>query len=96
MATDTPEIDRPENIAERLGWPAPDAFVDALGLLCPHPLLATRQAADELQAGDCLMIAATDPHAALDLEVYARKSGHRLRSSRENDICYFMLEITSG
>lgn len=67
--------------------------MDALGLLCPHPLLATRQAIENLQSGEHLMIAATDPHARLDLEVYARRSGHQLQCRQDDDVWYFLLRV---
>lgn len=67
--------------------------MDALGLLCPHPLLAARQAIGRLQSGDSLILAATDPHARLDLEVYVRRAGHQLQCSQQGDVWYFLLQV---
>lgn len=54
------------------------ATVDARGLLCPQPLVLTRQRLAELSAGEVVEVLATDPHAELDFEVFCVRSGHQL------------------
>ena len=89
--------DCPEAIARRLGWPVPDRYVDAQGMMCPQPLLLARRAVDELPDSGFLLIGATDPHALLDFEVYCRRSGHQLIGHQlDGDILYLMLQVNSA
>jgi tRNA 2-thiouridine synthesizing protein A len=67
--------------------PRPGAEIlrlDAVGLICPAPVLEARKALDRMQAGDQLDIRTDDPLAELDLQVFCDRTGHRLLSSRED------------
>jgi tRNA 2-thiouridine synthesizing protein A len=59
--------------------------VDARGLSCPLPLLKARAALPALQAGDTLVVLATDPEAPIDLAALAADHGLRLTTGREAD-----------
>jgi tRNA 2-thiouridine synthesizing protein A len=48
-----------------------DRLVDARGLSCPLPLVKARAALGGLQAGDVLVVLATDPEAPIDLAALA-------------------------
>lgn len=61
----------------------PDTVVDARGTLCPEPALRARRALDAMQPGQRLLLRATDPHAAIDLEVLCRRFGHRIEAHRQ-------------
>ena len=52
--------------------------VDARGLLCPEPLVRCKQAFADLVTGDTVHVIATDPHAEIDFEVFARRTQHSL------------------
>lgn len=60
------------------GYDAADREVDARGLLCPEPLVRCRQAFTALPSGGTVHVIATDPHAEIDFEVFARRTRHRL------------------
>jgi tRNA 2-thiouridine synthesizing protein A len=70
---------------------AADRLIDASGLLCPEPLVLCRQALDELEPGALVHVVATDPHAEIDFEVFARRSRHRLLESAWQGNCYHVL-----
>ncbi|MCF6319123.1 MAG: sulfurtransferase TusA family protein [Proteobacteria bacterium] len=55
-----------------------DKFVDAKGLKCPQPLLLAKHAIKEMQAGDVLLLEATDAGTDLDLEVWCERFGHQI------------------
>ncbi|MGA7787821.1 MAG: sulfurtransferase TusA family protein, partial [Xanthobacteraceae bacterium] len=45
------------------------------GLKCPLPVLRTRKALAAMQAGDILIVACTDPLAAIDIPVLVGQTG---------------------
>jgi tRNA 2-thiouridine synthesizing protein A len=53
---------------------------DLRGLKCPLPVLRTRKALAGLQAGDVLIIACTDPLAAIDIPVLIAQTGDVLEA----------------
>lgn len=55
--------------------------VDALGLLCPLPVLRARKALQALSAGEVLALLADDPMAAIDLPHFCAEAGHVLVSA---------------
>jgi tRNA 2-thiouridine synthesizing protein A len=57
------------------------AEVDARGLQCPLPVLRARKALLALRRGERLLVAATDPMAAIDVPHYCSESGDRLVAS---------------
>ena len=50
--------------------------VDARGLACPLPLTMARRRMAELDAGDTLLVLATDPEAPIDLAAWAAAEGY--------------------
>jgi tRNA 2-thiouridine synthesizing protein A len=48
---------------------------DLRGLKCPLPVLRTRKALAAMQAGDILIVACTDPLAAIDIPVLVGQTG---------------------
>ena len=62
----------------------PDKTLDARGLRCPLPLLKVKLALRELEEGQVLSVATTDPGSVKDIPVFLEKVGHRLMSCAEN------------
>lgn len=58
--------------------PGPAATLDAVGLLCPLPVLKARKVLAGLEAGAVLEVLASDPAAAEDFAAFCRTTGHRL------------------
>jgi len=52
--------------------------LDCRGLRCPLPVLKTRQALEELSAGEALEVCADDPMSVIDLPAFGLRSGHRV------------------
>jgi len=63
--------------------------LDALGLLCPLPVIRTQQRVAELPAGSALEVLATDPGAVHDIQAWCRVHGHDYVDDREcrHDAC---------
>lgn len=55
--------------------------LDLSGLKCPLPALKTRKALTRLAAGDTLVVACTDPLAAIDIPNLLRETGDTLLAS---------------
>jgi len=68
-----------------------DKRLDASGLHCPLPLLKARQALRELQAGETLLVVATDAGSWRDFAAFSEQSGHTLLEAAEIDAVYYYL-----
>jgi tRNA 2-thiouridine synthesizing protein A len=55
-----------------------DADLDALGLLCPLPVLKARKRLAAMAPGQVLRLVADDPAAAIDVPFFCSQSGHTL------------------
>lgn len=62
--------------------------VDARGLACPLPLLKAKQALNQLEGGECLVVRATDEGSVRDFKTFAELSGNILLESVEAEGCY--------
>ncbi len=60
-----------------------DADLDALGLLCPLPVLKARKRLRDLAPGQVLRIRADDPAAIVDVPHFCAEAGHDLLASEE-------------
>lgn len=70
-----------------------DQTIDARGLLCPEPLLLCRKALDALASGGRVHVTATDAHAEIDFEVFARRTRHQvLYSGWDGDTFHVLVE----
>lgn len=47
-------------------------------LRCPMPILRTKKALAQMEAGQVLKVVTTDPTAVEDLALFATQTGHRL------------------
>jgi tRNA 2-thiouridine synthesizing protein A len=57
--------------------------LDALGLLCPMPVIRTQDRVRGLAAGTTLEVLATDPGAVHDIRAWCRVHGHQFLDDRE-------------
>ncbi|MBO6852161.1 MAG: sulfurtransferase TusA family protein [Marivivens sp.] len=60
-----------------------DQEIDALGLLCPLPVLKARKRLKEMQPGQVLRLLADDPAAVVDVPHFCNESGHELLGSAD-------------
>lgn len=60
-----------------------DAELDALGLLCPLPVLKARKRMSALAAGQVLRMSTDDPAALIDVPHYCTEAGHELLAQQE-------------
>ncbi len=61
-----------------------DAELDALGLLCPLPVLKARKRLQALSSGQILRVLADDPAAVIDMPHYCAEAGHELVSMADD------------
>lgn len=61
---------------------APDTCLDALGLLCPLPVIRTQDCVAGLAPGTRLEVLATDPGAVHDIGAWCRVHGHQYLDDR--------------
>lgn len=59
--------------------------LDALGLLCPLPVLKARKRLKSLPKGAVLQLLADDPAAVIDVPHFCAEAGHELLSQDESD-----------
>lgn len=76
---------------EKDGFTGAERRIDARGQLCPEPLVRCRQALMEIESGAMVHVVATDPHAEIDFEVFARRTRHALVRSEWLDGEYHVL-----
>jgi tRNA 2-thiouridine synthesizing protein A len=62
-----------------------DVFLDLRGLVCPIPLVKTRQALMVVETGATICVLATDPASKQDFETFCDLTGHLLLRSEEQD-----------
>jgi TusA-related sulfurtransferase len=55
-----------------------DQTLDCKGLLCPLPVIKTKQAIDKMATGQVLEMIATDPGSIPDMQAWSRRTGHEL------------------
>jgi tRNA 2-thiouridine synthesizing protein A len=58
--------------------------LDAMGLLCPLPVLKARKRLMSLSRGETLTVLADDPAAVIDVPHFCAEAGHALVSSDLN------------
>lgn len=58
-----------------------DLEIDAIGLLCPLPVLRLRKRMQPLDAGSVIKLLASDPAAAVDVPHFCNENGHAFLGS---------------
>ncbi len=61
----------------------PELHLDALGLLCPLPVLKVRKRMQGLAPGGLIRVEADDPAALIDIPHFCAEQGHELVSVEE-------------
>jgi tRNA 2-thiouridine synthesizing protein A len=69
----------------------PDRHLDTSGMTCPIPVLKTKKALADMEAGTTLEVIATDPAAANDFIAFCKATGNRLIESGRRDGAYWFL-----
>lgn len=70
-----------------------DKVLDAKGLACPMPIVKTKKAMQEMDAGQVLEIQATDKGAKSDLAAWSKSGGHELlKDTEENGVLTFWIK----
>ena len=62
-----------------------DLDLDAVGLLCPLPVLKARKRLMGLEVGQVLRLRCDDPASVIDVPHFCGESGHMLLRSGEDD-----------
>jgi tRNA 2-thiouridine synthesizing protein A len=65
--------------------PTWDAEIDAIGLLCPLPVLRASKRLRALQPGAVLRVLADDPAARIDMPHFCAEQGHDLIQASDPD-----------
>lgn len=61
-----------------------DVDVDAIGLLCPWPVLKAARALRAMAPGQVLRLSASDPVAVIDVPHFCAENGHSLLGAEED------------
>jgi len=69
----------------------PDERLDVRGECCPYPLILTKKKVESLKSGEILEITADDPVAPQNIDGWAKKSGNKLLSVRQEGIIFKIL-----
>ncbi len=62
-----------------------DVELDAIGLLCPLPVLKARKRLKSMEPGQVLCLLATDPATVVDVPHFCTESGHEFLHSEERE-----------
>ena len=68
-----------------------DHSLDCKGLLCPLPIIRTKQAIDKMTIGQVLEMVSTDAGSIPDMEAWSRRTGHALLEARRDGDLYRFL-----
>ncbi len=61
-----------------------DRDIDAVGLLCPLPVLRAAKELRAMASGETLRLRATDPAAVVDVPHFCTEGGHRLAGMEDH------------
>ena len=59
--------------------------IDAVGLICPEPIMMLHKAIHESHSGDVIELIATDPASVKDVEKFCEFLNHELISFEKNE-----------
>ncbi|MCB2223256.1 MAG: sulfurtransferase TusA family protein [Actinobacteria bacterium] len=74
----------------------PDQVLDCSGLACPMPILKTKKAIDDMEAGQVLQMISTDAGSTADVAAWTDRTGHALLEASEADGKYVFLIEKKG
>ena len=71
---------------------AADHAIDAVGLVCPEPLMIVRNKVRSMGPGETVSVVATDPSTVRDFTNFCRFMGHDLaRSTCDGELYRFVI-----
>lgn len=74
-----------------------DMMLNAKGLACPMPIVKTKKAMNDLEAGQVLMVQATDKGSKADIKSWAESVGHQyLGTMEDGDVLKHYLRKSTG
>jgi rhodanese-related sulfurtransferase/TusA-related sulfurtransferase len=74
-----------------------DVVLDAKGLACPMPIVKTKKAMTNLEAGQVLEVQATDKGSKADIKAWAESTGHQYLGTIETgDVLKHYLRKSAG
>lgn len=74
-----------------------NVLLDAKGLACPMPIVKTKKAMNDLQAGQVLEVQATDKGSKADIKAWADSTGHQyLGTIEEGEVLKHYLRKSSN
>ena len=62
-----------------------DKELNVSGLLCPLPILRTKQSLSAMSSGQLLKVITTDPASIIGFQVFSNNTGNELLSISETD-----------
>ncbi|WP_244073576.1 sulfurtransferase TusA family protein [Nitrosomonas sp. PY1] len=68
-----------------------DKELNVSGLLCPLPILRTKQSLSTMSSGQLLKVITTDPASIIDFQVFSDNTGNELLSISETDCTFIFL-----
>lgn len=69
--------------------------IDCLGLLCPMPILKTREALGTMAIGELLEVVSDDPGVEADMRSWSTRAGHEiLEVGRDGTVFRFVVRKT--
>ncbi|HEY5594902.1 MAG TPA: sulfurtransferase TusA family protein [Nitrospiria bacterium] len=69
-----------------------DQTLDCKGLLCPLPVIRTKQAIDKMAVGQVLEMVSTDRGSVADMAAWSKRTGHELLEHRlDNGLFLFFI-----
>lgn len=71
--------------------------VDAKGLACPMPIVRTKKAMNDLEAGFVMEVQATDKGSKADIQAWAKSAGHQyLGTIEDGDVLKHYIRKSTG
>ncbi|MCA9194643.1 MAG: sulfurtransferase TusA family protein [Planctomycetales bacterium] len=70
-----------------------DHLLDCQGLNCPMPIVEITKAIRNLQSGQVLEVLATDMAFRMDLEAWARRTGHTIEAFEDGEIQRTLIRV---
>ena len=72
------------------------ATLDMTGYFCPEPVIRVNDEIDSVALGEVLELLADDPSSKSDIASWAKRTGHELISTQENDgVFRFLIRRTA-
>lgn len=68
-----------------------DKELNVSGLLCPLPILRTKQSLSDMSSGELLKVITTDPASIIDFQVFSDNTGNELLSISETNSTFIFL-----